>query len=345
MALHGFRGMEIFSRFCSRTRYSGVLSDRFMGGWAPVWGPLVSHPLFSFSLFSPPSSLPCPAFLPCLCRRPCSAACPALPRRPRSCPAGCPDPARERGPWHSTHARGTRAARRRGDSAQRPAGVGGQEASGGWVCAHQLSKGAAKLTGQAQRGEPRRGDDVQWQWRWSSAEEDLRKGNRPGEDRNRSRRGRVSSLRKELKGASSETTDRGRPTVGKKVAPPQLVRSWSETARRLLSATACCPRQHPSPARTRRWGSKPRRLTPLSTCMRAPPPPQSHPTAIRSNSPKPPHPLPITHAWSFLVASLSSSLTHPGLPCAEPPPTAHPPTAAAMDEPPSSLPATCSPCA
>jgi len=53
----------------------------------------------------------------------------------------------------------------------------------------------------------RRGDDVRRRWRWSFAEEDLRKGNRPGEDRNRSRRGRVSSLCTELKGASPETTN------------------------------------------------------------------------------------------------------------------------------------------
>ena len=133
--------------------------------------------------------------------------------------------------------------------------------------------------------------------------------------------------------------------MGKKVAPPLPVRSRSDTATRLLSAAACCPWQRPAPARTRRWGSKPRRLTPSSTRMRAPPPPQSHPAALRPNSPKPPRPLPITRAWSFLVASPTSSLTHPGRPCAEPPPTGHPPTAAAMDELPSSLPATCRPCA
>jgi hypothetical protein len=91
----------------------------------------------------------------------------------------------------------------------------------------------------------RRGDDVQRRWRWSSAVEDLRKGNRPDEDRNRSRRGRGSSQRKELKGGSPETTKRGRPAVGKKVAAAQQWRSHDHGRRRpilsLLRLGAAAP--------------------------------------------------------------------------------------------------------
>ncbi|KAG2562646.1 hypothetical protein PVAP13_8KG276101 [Panicum virgatum] len=50
------------------------------------------------------------------------------------------------------------------------------------------------------------------------------------------------------------------------------------------------------------------------------------PAAIWLNLPKPPRPLQITRAWSFLVVSPTSSLTHPGRPCASRcPPAIHPP--------------------
>ena len=92
---------------------------------------------------------------------------------------------------------------------------GGRRPGGEWrpaACAHQ--SGQVQLGSDSEEAGRRRLATVAMELR----REDLRKGNRPGEYRNRSRRGRGSSLCKELKGASPETMNRGRPAVGKKVA-------------------------------------------------------------------------------------------------------------------------------
>ena len=92
----------------------------------------------------------------------------------RRCPLGCRGssvrPASERGPWRSAHARGARAAQRRDGLARRPAGVGGQEASGAGQ-GHGEAHRPSSVWGAAAR---RRVDDVRRRWRWSSAEDDLR---------------------------------------------------------------------------------------------------------------------------------------------------------------------------
>jgi hypothetical protein len=125
------------------------------------WGPLVSTISLS-SLFSP---LPLLCSLPPALRTlPCSlppASRGATPPPPCSllptlaAPPPPLLPPADAGPWRSAHASGVMRARRLGAAAG-----GGRRPGAKWrsgARAHQLAKGAAKLTGQAQRGEPRRG--------------------------------------------------------------------------------------------------------------------------------------------------------------------------------------------
>ncbi|KAG2637842.1 hypothetical protein PVAP13_2NG548009 [Panicum virgatum] len=129
-------------------------------------------------------------------------------------------PPTDAGPWRSAHASGATRARRLGAAAG-----GGRRPGAKWRSGARAPAGQGR--GEAHRPSAawgaaarRRGDDIRRRWRWSFAEEDLRKGNRPGEDRNRSRRGRVSSLRTELKGASPEPErDRDAPAVGRRLLP------------------------------------------------------------------------------------------------------------------------------
>jgi len=134
------------------------------------------HPAPSPTQLSPPSlassrrlPLPSPLLFP-------PRAKPSSSRSPerRRCPLGCRGssvrPASERGPWRSAHAHGARAAQRRDGLARRPAGVGGQEASGAGQ-GHGEAHRPSSAWGAAAR---RRVDDVRRRWRWSSAEDDLR---------------------------------------------------------------------------------------------------------------------------------------------------------------------------